>query len=273
MKVLFLILKGILIGLALIIPGISAGTMALITGLYSRLIYFLSSFRLRLFKSKKEYSNVWEDFYSLAPVFLGCVVGLSLGVKWVSFFILFYPWQTYSLFSGVILGSVPFLLFQTKINKINILIFIVSAGLTLNLSFASLNISSGYLWAFFSVYIAGGALLLPGVSGSYILMIMGTYSTLLSDIKFLVWWKIGFYFLAGVLSLLSFSKLIRFLLKNYSSQTMACLTGMTLGGGIGIFLFTEQVFENPSLSLLLLSSSLIFIVAIQFFWRQRQARK
>ena len=266
MNIFILIFKGILLGMALVIPGVSAGTLALITGLYIRLIQLLSSFKMTLFKNRNELLNVWKDFCSLTPVFLGCILGLFLAIRWVILAIQFYPSQMYSLFSGVILGSVPFLLIQTKLNRTNLLFFGVSTILTFGLSLTSLNTFSGYLWTIFSFYIAVGTMLLPGVSGSYILMIMGTYQKVLLDINSFLWWKLGLYLLIGILSLLSFSKFIHFLLKNYFSETMACLTGMTLGGGIGIFLFTEQVLENFSSSLVFLSLSLISIIAIQFLW-------
>ncbi len=178
-----LFLKGSLIGMALVIPGVSAGTMALITGLYSSLIHALSSLKISILINRKEFLKNWYTFSYLIPALIGSVFGFYIIIQWMTFFINEYPLQTYCLFSGIILSSIPFLYRQIKISKLGIGLFILFAFLTFCFSFFQSVFFSGYFWLFLSVYLAIGAMFLPGVSGSYILVVMGTYPRIISDVQ------------------------------------------------------------------------------------------
>ena len=260
---LILFLKGGLIGIALAIPGISAGTMALITGLYTPIIHILSS--ISSFTRKTSFTALWRSSSFLIYVFLGSLAGLYLAVQWMTFLIKTYPLQTYSLFSGIILASIPFLYQQMKRNSIGIGVFLISAILTFGLSFFQSIFFQGYFWIVLSIYLAVGAMLLPGVSGSYILIIMGVYSHVLEDIQRFSW-KVIFYIITGALSLITVSKWIRHLLKHYPAMTLSCLTGMTLGGGAGIFPLksSQQFIENGWAGFLFLAIGAISTFLLQY---------
>ena len=262
---LILFLKGGLIGMALAIPGVSAGTMALITGLYTPIIHVLSSITISSLTRKTSFRNLWLAHSGLVYVFLGSLAGLYWAVQWMMFFVKTYPLQMYSLFSGIILASIPFLFQQMKRNKMGIGIFLISAVFTFGLSFFQSIFFQGYFWIFLSIYLAVGAMLLPGVSGSYILIIMGTYSHILEDVQSFSW-KIFFYIITGALSLITVSKWIRYLLKHYPAMTLSCLTGMTLGGGAGIFpLKTPQQFiESGWSGFLFLTGGAVSVFLLQY---------
>ncbi len=255
--------KGILLGIALIIPGISAGTMALITGLYFPLISFLADSQSIIFK--KEFSKFYGLFLSLLPVFIGIFLGLALSVQWVYLFIEAFPILSYSFFTGVILASVPFLLKQTKINFYNMWILCLTTLLSFALSYLHPTAVSSPFWIFLSVYLAALAMLLPGASGSYILILMGTYSDVLERLNSLSLNAFLILFTA-VLSLLSCSRWIQYLLNTHKNYTMISLTGLTLGGGMGVFPLksTEQFQQSTLESFSLLFMGAFLVLSLHF---------
>ena len=128
--------------MALAIPGVSAGTMALITGLYTSIIHVLSSITISSLIRKTSFRNLWLAHSGLVYVFLGSLAGLYWAVQWMVFFVQTYPLQMYSLFSGVILASIPFLYQQMKRNKMGLGVFLISAVFTFGLSFFSIFLFS-----------------------------------------------------------------------------------------------------------------------------------
>ena len=229
---IFLILKGFILGTAIVVPGISAGTMAVVTGLYSALIRFLSMFSTWMIKNK--YLEIKTTFFYLTPVFIGMALGFFLSVWWIRYIINAFPILSYSFFSGVILASIPFLFHQIRIRWVSGLVFIACTLLSFSISFLDSLFISGWFWFFLSIYLSTVAMLLPGVSGSYTLVIMGTYSQFL-DIFNTFSLKTIWVVLIGLFSLFSSSSIIQYTLKKYRSGTMVCLIGLTFGGGLGVF--------------------------------------
>lgn len=256
-------LKGLLIGIAVIVPGVSGGTVALITGLYEKIISALSSVRLKMFLKKKEFLKFINQFSDLIPAFFGGLIGFFAAVQWMVFLIASYPVAVYGLFSGLILASAPLLFEKIKINRLNILMVALSSIFVFCLSFFNAFSFEHPLWTLFSVYLAILAVLLPGVSGSYILVLMGTYSFVLRELSRFSWMNFLF-ILMGVLVLTTGSRGIEYLLKRYHSLTMAVLIGMMLGGGFGIFpikstaLLKEQGFQT--ILFFLIGVLLIFVI-------------
>ena len=269
---LLLLIKGVLLGMALIIPGISAGTMAFITGLYSPLISFLSTAQSIIFK--KEFGKLNRLFFNLLPVFIGVFLGLIFTIQWVYSLVTAFPVLSYSFFSGIILASVPFLLKQTKINIHNIWILFLSAVLSCALSYFNPASFSSHFWLFLSVYLSGLAMLLPGVSGSYILILMGTYKEVLGLLKSFTTISLLILFIA-VFSLFSCSKWIQYLLERYRNYTMICLTGLTLGGGIGVFPLKsiEELQQSGQINVILLFAAIFLVFMIQYLCRMFRNEK
>ena len=266
-----LFLKGLLIGLALIIPGLSAGAIALITGVYTLIITALSSLSLKMFLDRKKFFSSFQIFLKLNPLFLGIAFGILLSIHQVLFFIEKYPVEAYSLFSGLILSGLLLLFREMKINVFSLFIFILSA---LSVYFISWipreEIFSSYLfWIFPAVYLASLAMLFPGISGSYILMVMGVYEIVLSDVKSFSW-KFIFYIFIAVFGVISTSRWVKYVLTNHHSKTLAVLSGMTLGGGLGIFP-VKSLAENSFNSFLFLGLGAFFMVFFQnFFVREKK---
>ncbi|MDE0151752.1 MAG: DUF368 domain-containing protein [Bdellovibrionales bacterium] len=266
------LIKGTLLGMALIIPGISAGTMALITGLYSPIISFLSNIQDTVFK--RQLAKTSDLFFQLIPVFIGVLLGLILSIQWVYSLITMFPLFSYSFFSGVILASIPFLLKQTTINIRSAWILFLCTLISFSLSYFNPVSLSSYFWIFLSVYLAALAMILPGTSGSYILILMGTYTEVLEILKSFSTKSLLIIGIA-VFSLLSCSKLIQHLLNRYKNYTMISLTGLTLGGGMGVFpLKSIEAFQQKGIeNFILLFMGIFLVFIVQYLWHYFSSRR
>lgn len=240
-------LKGFAMGVANVIPGVSGGTIALLTGIFERLINALKSFdveavRLLLkFKFREFAQHV--DFGFLLSVFLGVGVSIISVAKLLEFLFQSYPVYVWSFFFGLILVSVWFV--GKSIGKIDVaaaVSFVVGAAVAFGLSVmnpATENTAFWYLIICGAVAIC--SMILPGLSGSFVLILMGNYQLIMIyavshfDMKIIVPVAIGV-----VLGLLAFSHFLSWLLSRYARQTMAVLTGFIFGS-----LGTIWPWKNP----------------------------
>ncbi|MBO7145996.1 MAG: DUF368 domain-containing protein [Salinivirgaceae bacterium] len=240
-------LKGFAMGVANVIPGVSGGTIALLTGIFERLINALKSFdveavRLLLkFKFKEFAQHV--DFGFLLSVFLGVGVSIISVAKLLEFLFQSYPVYVWSFFFGLILVSVWFV--GKSIGKIDVaaaVSFVVGAAVAFGLSVmnpATENTAFWYLIICGAVAVC--SMILPGLSGSFVLILMGNYQLIMIyavshfDMKIIVPVAIGV-----VVGLLAFSHFLSWLLSRYARQTMAVLTGFIFGS-----LGTIWPWKNP----------------------------
>lgn len=240
----FLAIKGFLMGSADIVPGVSGGTMALIVGIYERLLNAIKSVDLRFFKDF--FSLKWKTafrrihLFFLGVLFLGIFSALAFFTKVVplQIYMFTHPEIVYGLFFGLIVGSIYILYKElqrfTWKEGISLL-----GGIAFGLWIVSLvpaDTPEHPAFVFLSGCISICAMILPGISGSYLLLIMRKYDYLLSQIG-----KIGgvetvdgiiglLPFLAGaVIGLALFSRFLSWLLKRYHAQTIALLVGFLIG--------------------------------------------
>ena len=229
-------LKGFAMGVANVIPGVSGGTIALLTGIFERLINALKSFdvdavRLLLkFKFREFAQHV--DFGFLLSVFVGVGVSIISVAKLLEFLFQSYPVYVWSFFFGLILVSVWFV--GKSIGKIDFaaaVSFVVGAAVAFGLSVmnpATENTAFWYLIICGAVAVC--SMILPGLSGSFVLILMGNYQLIMIyavshfDMKIIVPVAIGV-----VVGLLAFSHFLSWLLSRYARQTMAVLTGFIFG--------------------------------------------
>ena len=248
-------------GAANIIPGVSGGTIALITGIYERLISALHNFdhhALKLFftfKFKKLYEKVDGGF--LALILLGVVVSTFTLAKLMKYLLEYHETLLFAFFFGLILASI--VIVMKRVKDWNVLIFfwfiIGAVAAYLITSSKSMNTPDTALYIFLSGFIAIIAMILPGISGSYILLILGKYkfaielvSSMTSYFKNAV---VGVFngdfskivslfpasefglaaiFIVGcVLGLVIFSKLLNWLFKKYHDATISVLSGFMFG--------------------------------------------
>ncbi len=231
-------LRGLLMGMADIIPGVSGGTIALITGIYERLIFAIKGINVRflVYLLRKDVKNAKKHLFTMDLDFL---VTLGIGI-FTAFMILsrviiyimhFHPANTYAFFFGLILSSAYFVYRQIgSISTKNLMAGI--AGFAFAFLFLGLgNIQSTHSLPviFISGLVAVCAMILPGISGAFILFFLGQYEYMLGAFhEFNL--VVSIVFMAGAFTgLFSMARIMNHLLKNHKAATMSFLVGLMLG--------------------------------------------
>lgn len=229
-------LKGIGVGSANVIPGVSGGTIALITGIFERLINALKSCNLTAIKlfftgKFKEFAQ-HIDLWFLASVGCGVIVAILSIARLFEFLFAEYPIYLWSFFFGMILVSIYYV--GKTIEKFNwkvVLSFIIGTSIALLIAFGTpAKENSNIFYLMICGVVATCSMILPGLSGSFVLVLMGNYQLIMIDavndlnLGILLPVAIG-----GVVGLLAFSHLLSWIFKNYRDITIAVLTGFILG--------------------------------------------
>ncbi len=238
-----LILKGAAMGIAEVIPGVSGGTIAFITGIYERLLRVIKSvLSPGIYDAYKKggLKQLWShiDGTFLFFLLLGMVFGLVAGVFGVSHLLETYPQLLWSFFFGLIIASSIFVGKQVStwgIKEITALLVSTAVALYYTLAAPSQGIDA--LWfVFICGTIAISALMLPGISGSFMLVLLGMYGNILGAVKgFLLEQRMDYLitvlvFATGcLLGLATFSRVLTWMFKHYHNITMAALTGFMVG--------------------------------------------
>jgi putative membrane protein len=240
---LSLVLKGMAMGTAEVIPGVSGGTIAFITGIYERLLLCIKAVLgpgiLQAFR-EGGVKAAWEkiDGNFLVSLLAGMGIGIVVGVFGVSHLLKHYPQLLWAFFFGLIIASALYVARQVgKWGPREIAALIVAAGLAFFYTIAAPAQGSEALWAvFLSGLVAISALMLPGVSGSFILVLLGMYALIINSVKqvlsafdtqsILI---VGTFALGCLLGLATFSRVLTWTFKHYHNTTMAVLTGFMLG--------------------------------------------
>lgn len=266
--------KGIFIGIAVVIPGLSGSIFAVVVGLYEKMIHAVSDFR----------KNIKKNILFLLPIVLGAVVGILLSTKLILMICETYTQQAYFFFIGLVLGSIPLVLRKLKSKKFHpayLLITLFSMGLILLMGFFS-NGNAGegavntayYLTGLkdtvlilFSGFLSCALMSIPGVSGSVTLMVLGQYNKVYGAVsectdmlKYLIsgefdraWessrsiWLVLAFAIGGIAGFILISKLIAKLLAKFEAQTYYGVGGMILGAIIILFVqgvMTDQKFTS-----------------------------
>ena len=261
-----LVAKGLMIGIANIIPGVSGGTFALILGVFDRMVDALHRINawtagavLGLIgggfnaMSRARFAEEWKrcDLGFLLKIGIGAVLaifGLSKALKWL---LVNEPGLTLSFFLGLIIPSlaVPWGMMKRR-GWAQLIWAIPGVALTVGLALAfddtgvlDLELSGGSLFiAFVCGAIAVSAMILPGISGSFVMLVLGQYMKILAylnerSVRGLVW--LGAMGAGCVAGLLAFSRLLNFLLRRWRSATMAFLIGLVLGSFWVLWPFKE----------------------------------
>ena len=226
-------------GSADIVPGVSGGTIALITGIYGHLVEAISNIKFGFLRPlvHGDLRGFWNqlleeiDFKFFIPLILGIGVAFLTLAKVVTYCMDVHTALTFSFFLGLIIASAV-ILFR-KISKMNFKHIIAAViGLILTYIFVSLNPVAGehsLIVLFFSGMIAICAMILPGISGSFLLFLLGQYKYMLTALHEFHFSEIIVFIIGALIGILGFSKILNFLLKNYEEITMAFLIGVMLG--------------------------------------------
>ena len=228
--------KGMAMGAADVVPGVSGGTIAFISGIYEELLGSISNVNLKLFNTlKKEgLKAAWKQVNGnfLLSLFLGIFISVVTLAKAIKYLLENEPILLWSFFFGLVLASIIYVAKQiTKWNFISVLLLLLSSFLAYYVTTLNplVNENSSLLFLFLAGAIAICAMILPGISGAFILVLLGAYKTILTavddrDLKTIT--TVG---LGAIVGLLSFSKILKWLFSNYKNYTLAALTGFIIG--------------------------------------------
>ncbi|TLF40361.1 DUF368 domain-containing protein [Maribacter aurantiacus] len=232
---LFITLKGMAMGAADVVPGVSGGTIAFISGIYEELITAINNINLGLLNTWKEdgFKAVWKSMNGnfLLALFIGIFISLFSLATLVSWLLENEPILLWSFFFGLVLASVFFV--GKEIKRWNLgIVFAMILGAFVAFYITTLppsdNIDS-LPYLFLSGALAVCAMILPGISGAFILVLLGSYKTILDAVHekdFAIIITVG---LGAVFGLLSFARLLKWMFTHYKNLTLAILTGFILG--------------------------------------------
>jgi putative membrane protein len=229
-------LKGMAMGAADVVPGVSGGTIAFISGIYEELLGSISNVNLGLFKTLKNegFKAAWKQLNGnfLLSLFIGIFISILSLAKAIKYLLENQPVLLWSFFFGLVLASVIYIAKQiSKWNVIAFVLLILGAFLAYYITTLNPLVSeeSSSLYILFAGAIAICAMILPGISGSFILVLLGAYKPVLEALNNKDF-KTIFIFMAGaIIGLLSFSKILKWLFAHYKNYTLAALTGFILG--------------------------------------------
>ncbi|SDQ59228.1 DUF368 domain-containing protein [Flagellimonas zhangzhouensis] len=231
----FVTLKGMAMGAADVVPGVSGGTIAFISGIYEELITSINNidFSLISILKKDGIKAVWNKVNGnfLLALFLGIFISVLSLAKFLSYLLENEPILLWSFFFGLVLASIFFVGKEiTKWSLGTVVVFIIGAALAFFITQLPVSENTDSLpYLFMSGALAICAMILPGISGAFILVLLGSYKTILDavherDIKIIL--TVG---LGAVFGLLSFARLLKWMFNHYKNITLALLTGFILG--------------------------------------------
>ncbi|WP_215226493.1 DUF368 domain-containing protein [Echinicola shivajiensis] len=228
-------LKGMGMGAADIVPGVSGGTIALITGIYETLLDSIKSVDMVALQllSKLQIKALWKHINGsfLAALLLGIFTSIFTLSKLITFLMEEQPIPLWSFFCGLI--TISSIMILRDIKRWNFMVFLaIPLGAALAYWITGLNPVSSPEAMYFT-FIAGAiaicAMILPGISGSFLLLILGKYEVILEAVNQKDIITLAIFAAGCIVGLLSFSRLISWLLNNYHSLTIAALSGFMLG--------------------------------------------
>ena len=235
-------LKGFGMGAANVIPGVSGGTIALLTGIFSRIIGSLNA--LMEFTTwrqllKGDFRGFWEriDGRFLAALAVGVLVSVFSLARLMKYVLLHHPVQTWGFFFGMIAASAVIMLLDVKgwrLSDVGWTVF----GLALGVIVCTLSPprTPDDLWfVFLCGAIAICTMILPGMSGSFILLILGKYDYIMNAVGTFNWPVLAVFAAGCAVGILAFSKFLHWVLERYERQTLLVLVGFVIGSLVKIW--------------------------------------
>ncbi len=228
-------LRGVLMGAADIVPGVSGGTMAFITGIYDSLLNSIRSFDLALLGKllRLDIAGAWQHVNGgfLLALLAGIATSIFSLAQVVSWVLVHHPVPLWAFFFGLILASALALLGEVeRWSAVPLLSLVAGGAIALFIALSPVvSLDIGLPGVFLAGFVAICAMILPGISGSFILVLLGMYGTVLVAIKSLDLVFIAVFAMGAGSGLLCFSRLLHWLLHRFHQPTMAVLTGFLFG--------------------------------------------
>lgn len=240
-------LKGFFMGAANVVPGVSGGTIALITGIYKEIIESLNSLmEPKTWKSLfgGRFREFWNCIHGtfLLWLFVGVVLSIFSLAKLMTYVLEFYPVHTWALFFGLIIASSIIMMKEIKGWGIGEILFTL-LGIALGIAVCTLSPTQtpDTLWFLFICgAIAICTMILPGISGSFILVILCKYDFVMKAIADLNLPVLAVFGLGCVVGILAFSKFLHWLLARCEKQTMLVLLGFVLGSLVKVWPWANE---------------------------------
>ena len=246
---LMVAVKGFLMGAANVIPGVSGGTVAFLTGIYTELIESIKAitgkslgllFRLRIGQFWKAVNGNF-----LLAVAIGIVVSIFSLAKLMSYLLENYPIQVWSFFFGLVLISTVYMIRQLDSLKLkHWLSFLVGAACGVTICLLSPSETSDSLpFIFICGAIAMCTMILPGISGSFVLVLLGKYAYIIDAVGNLDWIVLIVFTAGAIIGILAFSHAFSWLLKRAYNGTMMFLAGLMLGSLVKLWPWKKVIEE------------------------------
>lgn len=247
------VLKGVAIGTANVIPGVSGGTMAVITGVFAKLIESVKSFNLTALRLlvNRNFEGLQKqiDFRFVFSIAIGMAIAVLSMARLFGFLFREYPVFVWAFFFGLIAPSVYYV--SKNIGKWSVLVavaFLFGTVAALGLSFMTPSVENGsFAYVFLCGVVSISAMILPGISGSFVLILMGNYQLIvlksISEMNFSI--LVPFALGCGA-GLVAFANLLSFVLRKFKDVTMASLTGFVAGSLIFVWPWKNPVYALDS---------------------------
>jgi len=233
------IYRGLIMGASDVIPGVSGGTIAVLLGIYDRLIAAINGL----------FSKHWKQYLSfLIPLAIGVATAIFTLARLMKWLLANYPQPTYFFFLGLVIGIIPNLLITVQAKRtftIKHIILLMFGALLVSLMIFGMGADQGtvitnktvktYILLFFAGILASAAMILPGISGSVVFLVIGVYPTIIDAISTIDVITIGVVGIGIVTGIVMMSKIIHFFLRRYQTATFALIIGAVIGSIVVIF--------------------------------------
>lgn len=228
--------KGMAMGAADVVPGVSGGTIAFISGIYEELLTTISNINLSIFKTLKNegIKATWVKIN--ASFLLALLTGVAISVvslaKGISFLLATKPILVWAFFFGLVLASIFYVgkqIDKWRLQEIGVLVLACLVAYYITIVKPMVSDEASLLFLFLAGALAICAMILPGISGAFILVLLGAYETILNAVHARDLQIIAIVGVGAITGLLTFSRVLKFLFANYKNITLAGLTGFIIG--------------------------------------------
>jgi len=246
---LVLYLKGMAMGAADMVPGVSGGTMALVLGIYWELIFAIKSIGRTALRSYSQegFAVAWRQINGdfMITLLAGMLTSILFLAKAINYLLTFYEMFLWSFFFGLVVGSFFILIKKNRPARwYQWLLFCCGVFAALALSRAPLMvIEPGYLGLFFSGWLAFCAMIIPGISGTLILVLLGLYSTIIQALDQLHLDVLATFGIGGLIGLMAFSRLLA-RLRPHEGSVLVTMCGFLLGSLDAIWPWKQPIFSE-----------------------------
>lgn len=276
-------IKGIFMGIADAIPGVSGGTIALLLGIYEELITTISNIKISLFKilAKDGFSIFWKkgNFGFLFPLLIGIITSLIVFVNITQYFLDTFPLLVWSFFTGLIIATSYVIYKKIENFELKEFIIVIIASVSLIL-FTKISNNEGLfstdfsgIYIFVCALLASSAMILPGISGSLVLVILGVYEYLIESLINYNVYVISTFIIGAIIGLLLLSKILKKLFLRHKDSTFSIMLGLVIGSVVNIWPWKKYSINQVSTEILILSFFLSFTAILLIVFIEKANKK